>query len=490
MSVVYLPEDKRWTMVGEGLGSLVGAFVSRKLNDSNNQRVMKGIHDIEADDSIIPQDKPYLIGQRYGDHGLAMRQAILKQAQSGIATAHTQAETDLARSRNVQVQQQTQTQAQMAPLQQQELQGKVAAQPLQRENLAGEITARGMKTPLEAHNLELTGQKTAQELQDEQGRRDALARTLATNKPPEGMDPAQWYAIQLEGALGGPKAAASGIAATTKAQTAAEEVGPRETARIAAQDKAKAGTKPLENVDRQQVANAASLTEDMGTVLKSIENDPKAQGGISGYFKQLLTSHGYGTDPAFTALVAAAHQQVQTSATSGSGFTGKTRVDLAKDVSPTVIKDKIQQIMDVNQYIHNQTARMESIRAEYAKDPQRNLEAIDSSIAGLKKITDTTDTLWYTKDGKAIFYKGQQINPKTFEPVKGGSKELSGEQSVDVGNGNTAKGQQLNDFARMFGVTPEQAVAVTKALQGPEHGTLKQTVEKVTGVKRPDLEGR
>jgi hypothetical protein len=485
MSVVYLPEDKRWSMIGEGLGSLVGAYVSRKLIDSDNKRVYQGIHDVNSDESIKPEDKPYRVGELFGAKGLALQQALLKQQQAGITTAHTQAETDLARSRNVQVQQQTQSQAQTDPLKRQELQGRVNAQPAQIAHTEAE-TQRAKAGTVEAG---MQAQKTAQELADEQGRRDALARTLATTKPPEGIDPAQWYSIQLEGALGGPKAAASGIGAVAKANTAAAEIGPKTEARIGAENKVKAGTKPLENVDRQTVAGAAQLAEDMGPVLTSIENDPNARGGVSGYFKQLLTSHGYGTDPAFTSLVAAAHQQVQTSATSGSGFTGKTRTDLAKDVSPTVIKDKIQQIMDVNQLVHNQTARLESIRQEYAKDPQRNLDAIDNAISKLKERTAATDTLWYTKDGKAIFYKGRQVNPQSFVPVKNGAKEFAGEGSVDVGNGNTAKGQDLNDYARQYGVTPDQAVAVTKELsQGGM--SLEQAIEKVTGVKRPDLAGK
>jgi hypothetical protein len=97
--------------------------------------------------------------------------------------------------------------------------------------------------------------------------------------------------------------------------------------------------------------------------------------------------------------------------------------------------------------------------------------------------------LWYTKDGKAIFYTGEQVNPQSFLPVKNGAKEFAGEDPVDVGNGNTAKGQQVNDYARMYGVTPDQAVAVTKSLsQGGM--SLEQAVEKVTGVKRPDLAGK
>lgn len=469
MSVVYLPEDKRWSLIGEGVGSLVGAFVSRKLIDSDNKRVAQQVQDINADDTISSQDKPYRISEVAGTKGLAMQQALLKMQQQGIVTQKDIAQTQEAKARADQIRQTTQTQAQTAPLQQQKLQGEVAAQPLQRANIASEISARETKTPLEAQNLQLTGQKTAEELQQQQSQRDALARVLATTKPPEGIDPTQWYSAQLQGLLGGPSAAARGLEATTRAKATADEAtaqaGPRAEARMAAEQKAKQGTVALPTQTVQTAAGAARTATGLSTVLDSVERDPKSVGGATGYVKAWLNEHGYASsDPMFTQQLAASQQLVAAAAQSGSGFGGKWRVDLAKTISPTVVKGKVYSVLEAGQIAHDQLAYLQNLKQNYSSG-QYNTQGLDASIDQMQKVADRTDSLWWTKDGKTIFYGGKQVDKETLQPVKGGASELTAD--AKIGN-TTFVAKDVNDAARAKGLTPQQVLAALQAKLGGE----------------------
>jgi len=458
MSVVYLPEDKRWSLVGEGIGSLVGTFVGQKLKERDDQRVMQLVHQINSDDTIKSEDKPYRIGEIAGTKGLALQQGLLKLQQSGIVTQKDVAQTQEAQARTSQITQQTRQQAADAPLKQKILEGDVAAQPGKQALTAAQTEHAQAGTVKEG----VEAQKTAQELQDWQAQRDALARTLAAQKPPEGIDPAQWYSIQLEGALGGPKAAASGIAKASAANAAAAQVGPKAESRAKAEQKAKEGTVALPEATSTAAAGSAKMAVGLGSVLDAVEHDPKSTGGITAYVKGWATEHGYALgDPLFTQQLAASQQLVASSAQTGTSFGGKWKVDLAKTISPTVVKGKVYQIQEADQVSTDALAYWENKKLNYAG--QYNTKQIDDTIAQLTKIKEQADTLWWTKDGKAIFYKGKQVNSETLQPIKDGARELTSD--TKIGN-TTFVAKDINDAARAKGLTPQQVIEALRAKMG------------------------
>jgi hypothetical protein len=497
MSVVYIPEDTRWKDMGQGIGQLVGAFVSRKLIDSDNRRVLQGIHDINVDESISPQDKATEVGMRFGQKGLAMTQALEKMRAEQVLTQERQAQTGLAQTRQRQIETMTPGAQQEQALRTQKTAGEVAMQPAEAELKAAQTAHAQAGTASELAGIPgktAEGQIKAGEAADQAAQRQALIRLYTAD--PDGTSAAlgvtteQLHGILLGGALGGPKAAASGIegAARTQGQTA--QIAPRAEARIGAEQKAKEGTQPLPPALANTVGNSARLAEGLDETLKGVIGNPKSQGGVTAYVKSRLAEHGLmQADPAFAQQLANTHQLVAQAAGSLKGFMSAQSIGLAKTISPSVLVGKVLDVFEAHAQASDQLAYLENQRGNFTpqgKPTQHNLTAMDDAIGKLRKIKDYTGGLWSTVDNK-VYWQGKEVNPNTLEPVKGGSQEVPAKTKVDLGGGNWVDGEQINRQARTAGVTPEQAVEISKAIGKGE--VPEEAVKRVTGHKpRPPVE--
>src|SRR5216684_8880308 len=125
MSVIYLPEDKRWSLVGSGIGELVGTYVAQQLKQRDDVRVAQGLQGMMSNPEVKPQDQPLEAIKQYGVKGFALYNALVKQQGQQVLNKERTAQTELAGKRGAQIDQQMGIQQQTAPLQQEKLRGEV-----------------------------------------------------------------------------------------------------------------------------------------------------------------------------------------------------------------------------------------------------------------------------------------------------------------------------------------------------------------------------
>lgn len=469
MAVIVLPDDRRAQLIGQGIGELVGTFVGQRLRDDQWRRMAQGVTEIQKDPNIEPGNQNVEILNRYGLQGLALTKALAAQQLAGINIKEKQAQTELAQQR-----------AALAGGQLQLLPLTAAQREAQLKNVQSETAAREAKLPGElaeqGATLALRGAETtraqagassealtAQQKQQDLDRDRMLAQMFANARTPEGAQqlesiqeqlgysPEQMNALRMQYAVGGAKGVAKQVEATTTAKTRAE---------IQA---AKPLTLP--EVEISRAGGVVQKAATMGQVMDTIEQAPGAIGGPVAAIKSYLqrTTSLFQDDPEFAKRVTANEQLVADSVASGAGFVGKARIDLAHGTLPSIVQGKMRQVMELNTILHGEIANQETRRMAFRD--QYTTAPIDHSIEQLKKQFDRTDSLWWTRGGKQVFFKGQQVNPNTLKPIEGGAKEFPENYRVTIG-GQPYTGALINTNARQLGMTPEGLLAAMKEQAG------------------------
>src|SRR6266699_3521509 len=131
--------------MGQGIGELLGAYASKQLIQSDNQRVLQGITQIQGDQNVPPEQKGSAIASTYGLKGLALLQKLQATNLQGLTALKDVTQIGLNQARTKQTEAALPKQA----LEQEKLKGEIAQQPLHAQKLEGEVAAQ----PLHAAEL-------------------------------------------------------------------------------------------------------------------------------------------------------------------------------------------------------------------------------------------------------------------------------------------------------------------------------------------------
>lgn len=471
MAVIYLPEDRRWSGIGQGIGDLVGTLVGQQLKSRDDARVLQGVTQIQAQAGDNPQDVPAEVAKTYGIKGIALYGALQKMAaQQGLA-AQRNAATQLDIARLGQIpgaieKQQAETERAKAGTAKEI--GETKLLPLR----AGEITAQTERAQAGTTEAQTQTANIAQQYQERKDQIDALAKMFTLSPEDQetvrkgiGVTPEQWHAIQLSATIGGPSAATKGI----EAAGAAQLVGPKAAAAAQARRDVEiaGGGKPPPTQVVTSAAGAARMAQGLGETLSAVEQDPAATGGPLAWVKAKLTEQGFlQSDPMFAQLLANTHQLVVQAAQKGQFISGES-IKLAKDISPSVQKGKVYSVLEANAIAEDSIAYLENLKMNYSEKAGYNTTSIDAAVGAMKKIADRTGSLWSTRmvdkenkqlPNQVLFYGGVQVDPKTLKPVKNGEKEAQPDKTYKLKFGPVS-GEAVNARARELGITPSSYLA-------------------------------
>lgn len=459
MAVVYLPEDKRWSMLGQGFGELIGTMVGQHFKQQDDMRVMQGVDQIYQDQNIPDNEKPIVAAQQFGQKGYLATLARNKMIQQQAATQHTQAETELAKARMPLVQAQTQkaqAESGMIPVKAQQAQATLEHTQAETAKLAREAAQAEYQSKI------FQNPDVARQIQGALGLTD--------------QQMAEW---QLSTRLS-PQAATQMRERTAQTPTAITE---KATAQERAKTAAAEGTKapPTELV--QQTGNSLALAQGLSDVADIIQKDPKLTGGVMDQVWAYAQRHGWvGANDWFGRPLenlgqfqTTTQQLVATAAQTGSGFGGEWRVRLAADTLPHVNTGKVRGMLELAAVAQHQKLMLEG--QMNALPPSTYKEGIQKSIDSLDKVVRRFDSLWWTKGGQ-VYWHGKQVDPNTLTPT-GASSEIKGD--LKVGN-QTVSSEHINNAARSFGFTPEAMLEYSriKLSGGVVPPALKQVEEAVS----------
>src|SRR6266566_3057447 len=211
--------------MGQGIGELLGAYASKQFIQSDNQRVLQGIAQIQGDPTIPPEQKGSAIASAYNLKGLALLQKLQATNLQGLTALKDVTQIGLNQARIKQTEATLPKQA----LEQEKLKGEISQQPLHAQELIGRIeklNAEIANAPTETAKLQA---QTAKEQAEAELTRTKVsqAQTLAgvfsaqgqggQPAPAEqirqqlGLTPEQMTGVQFGAGIGGPSAAASAV---------------------------------------------------------------------------------------------------------------------------------------------------------------------------------------------------------------------------------------------------------------------------------------
>lgn len=470
MSVIYLPEDKRAQVIGQGLGSLIGVFAAQKLQEGFDRDTMRQVYEVQNDGNIPGPQKPLAILDRAGPRGVKMYNDLAKNS---LAMALTQQKINTEATLPALHEAQTKSSlanafatAQKLPGQLQETQariGEIGASTQEKQALTGKAQADTAYKQAETGQLpdlaasrQATTAKTRAETEKLIRESNALAEGSTTITPEAlkqqypSLTPEQLNAVMAAKSTGDMKKVNEAISRFVSANTRASE-----------------GELPTDV--RQAAVKAAPLLDNLKKVLNDTTTNPNTSGGPLVYAQAWLAKHGIGNpDPQMLQQLTSGEQLLAEFIQSKGGFGGQYLVNVGREVLPNLMKGKMFQVLESGTLANSTYA---GLKANYDALPERlknspQASALTNQIKAAEEVAKDVDTLWWTKDGRTIFYHGKQVNPDTFQPIKGGAEELSSEQVFPLGGGVTMTGMDLNQTARKMGITPQQALAGLKAKYG------------------------
>jgi hypothetical protein len=468
MAVVYVPQDKRWSNLGEALGKLGGNVVSAY----EDKQVAQGVQSIMQDQSVPPDQKISTITARYGTPGFnialnQMKAGLVSQqiAASKTAQGLTQAQqtgADIANQTNLAKApanvQQAYAQAKLTGSQdlltQAEAANTNAKLPLIQQQV-GQVAAETARTENQSKGLALENQL----LVNQSALTNALASDpskLVQSLSSQGItDPTEIARATNAAATGGIK----GLQAETdKILSEHQQFASQANA-------AKIRANEPKDLDPQNVtfaANAAQNATAVGNFFKAFEKEPATGLATGASIKAWLESHGFSSgDPTFLQEWENQQQAIAKTATSGGGFFAQGRVNLAHDVTPNMSKSPLANIIAVDsiadQTIAELNTRLSSIATNKTRTP---LENALKQWQDIKKQTGSLSSYVDTTGHSVVMYQGNQVDPSTLNII------LSADKRVQFKSGFATNGALIMQQAVARKISPQEVVAQMETQYG------------------------
>ncbi len=227
----------------------------------------------------------------------------------------------------------------------------------------------------------------------------------------------------------------------------------------------------------QDVAAMLPAIQSYHATLDQIEKYPNMQGGpVSGVLAPLLQKYGFDgimgffkSNPEVLQQLTTSEQLTLQTVEGHHGMGGQFLVPLVSATMPSAAKSKLFSAVETNVKAEDYLAKLGSLRAAYQAGGI-DTRQLDEATTAAQKLYDRSSSLWWTGPTadnpnavSRVFYGGREINPATFQPVQGGSREFAPQDFVKLGENMSVTGAQLNAAARREGKTPEEILAIMKS---------------------------
>lgn len=497
MPVIQLPKDTRFGDLGAGLGNLIGSAVTA-LKDREAQQ---GVAQIMEDSSISDADKGVQALKKFGDKGYSFYQQFvksrvldaqlketladvgLKQVKTALEGAKLPVAGKLAEGAVALQGAQTQATAAEAPLREAQaarlnaLTGPEVAQTTAQtaQTQATTATEEALRTPRVAGAL-ATATQGAEKTDEERMRNAATAQALLQEgipvpptvgrsveagaeqpplaKPPDGGTTGRLDPILKSYETILPPDQLAQVRATYDANARSRDPKQRAKALDAAVDQANtlaAAQRKVEKpgalpADAAKVArSSAEYGTSMETFVNELARDPAKVGLLSGTaLKAYLERYGVSPgDESLSKMFETQKQLIADQAKSGSVFMSAQTIKLAKDISPSVNRSPLSNLIAADAVADRQLASISTELDRFGKTAidTTGLERAKGYWERIKKITGSIQSHVVTDENgrnerTVMYFLGNQVNPNSMKPLVKNDKT---EYSIrDKGDGRKA----------------------------------------------------
>jgi len=488
MAVIYLPEDKRAQILGQGLGALAGNIVSAW----QDRQVNAGVQQIMQDQSIAQDQKIPTITAKYGKSGF---DAILNQLKAKLITqqiagaqgtqALTQAQTTGVIDKNALTEATMPEQIAAAKLKnQQTLAGiglagaetdrtkvQVPYIEAQTKGVGATTAETEARTETEKMRPGLVGAqsaKTGAEADQERIRTQLMDAQLDLYKSLSAGDE-QSFQDRLS---------QIGITDATEQnrvrdalRTGGMEGYQKEVDKISSEHQQGKQAEKQAQIQRDRpidldsnnlnfTSNSAANAQASDRFLQAFLKEPATGLATGASIKAWMEGHGFSSgDPTFLNMYESQQQQIQKTATSGGGFFAQGRVALAHDVTANMSKSPLSNLIALDavadQHIAELKNRLSGINTNKPRAP------FDDALEKWQKVKDVTGTLQSYIDGggkSVVIFQGNQVDPTNLKVLLPGNKFVPLKPG---GDGNY--GAQIIEAAKMYHMRPEEYIANRRA---------------------------
>jgi|SRR5579872_1010677 len=464
MPVIYLPEDKRSALIGQGLGAAAGSAIQ----NVQLKQTAEGVQKIMSDPSIADNDKFGEVAKQFGVPGTEFFKTFTQNQLVQAKLKDTLAQVGLTAAQKAQLEAKTPyagpqaaatlagTEAATAATQQATEKSKMLA-PLEAGQIAAttagtqQATARSqILTPEDAKQLQIknqiigtSGVQEAGAVAEKAGSESQVAAMTADRMrrmneiltqgeaSPTSLD-TMLHAVGIND----PKQAATYKAmygnvlySTGDPGKAGEAVMKDITARQRAESAAKMRADVPNEAETKYAAEAATHAESAQRFMDAFAKNPQKVGLLQGAnLKASLESWGVPTgDPEVLDMWNASIQQTASAATSGGGFFAQGRVRLAKDVTPGITETPLHALISADQVADRMLANLNARIAD--RPDQKSLQQAKEKWEGVKKLTGSLQSYVVGPADKpdeqksVVMFNGNQVDPKSFKSLVVGDKK-------------------------------------------------------------------